>query len=85
LTLIKDNCRESFGLSGQLIVSVRIAGKEILQDSAVRCVGHGVGDILTVPMLGGNFMRRRRKLLEVNKKHWQVQMWKNQRYNNKKT
>lgn len=42
LSLAQDDGGKSLGLGGELIVSGSIPGKEILEDTAVRWVGHRV-------------------------------------------
>jgi hypothetical protein len=44
LTLVKNDSRQSLGLSRELVVARGIAGEEVLEDTTVRRVGHCVCD-----------------------------------------
>lgn len=42
MTLGQNNRRQRFGLDSQLLLARSVAGMQVLEDAAVRFVGHGV-------------------------------------------
>lgn len=42
LALSKDDSREGLGLGGELLLAGSIAGEQVLEDTTVGSVGHGV-------------------------------------------